>query len=169
MKVSNLNDLVGGVMEVSLEKATEKDAQTILDIQVEAFLPLLTKYKDYETNPANEKIERVITRINRPNGGFYKIVVDSLTIGAICVYWKNDVEFWISPMFILPAYQGNGIAQKAITLMEDMFPQATSWELATILEEERNGYLYEKMGYTKTGMSKKINDHSTLIFYKKGC
>jgi len=154
-------------MEVRLEKATNIDAQSIFDIQVKAFMPLLDKYKDYETNPSNETIERVITRINRPDGGFYKILADDQLVGAICVFWKEDVQFWISPMFILPTYQGKGIAQKAIILIEEMFLQANTWELATILEEERNCYLYEKMGYNKTGVSKKLNDNSTLIFYKK--
>lgn len=156
-------------MEVWLEKATENDAQIIFDIQVRAFMPLLSKYKDYETNPANETIERVITRINNPKGVFYKILADDKIIGAIYVYWKEEVQFWISPMFILPSYQGKGIAQRAITLIEEMFPQATTWELATILEEERNCYLYEKMGYNKTGVSKKLNENTTLIFYKKVC
>lgn len=156
-------------MNVRLEKATHNDAKSIFDIQVKAFMPLLEKYKDYETNPANETIERVISRINKPNGGFYKILADNKFVGAICVFWKKDVQFWISPMFILPTYQGKGIAQKAITLIEEMFPQATTWELATILEEERNCYLYEKMGYNKTGVSKRLNDNTTLIFYKKVC
>lgn len=156
-------------MEVRLEKATEHDAQAIFDIQVKAFLPLLDRYKDYDTNPANETIERVIKRILRPDGGFYKIYADDQLVGAICIYWKEKVEFWISPMFILPSYQGKGIAQKAIILAEELFPQAQTWELATILEEERNCYLYEKMGYNKTGVSKKLNDNATLIFYKKVC
>lgn len=73
----------------------------------------------------------------------------------------------ISPMFILPSYQGKGVAQKAITLIEDLFPQANTSELATILEGERNCYLYEKMGYNKTGVSKKLYDNATLIFYKR--
>lgn len=70
-------------------------------------------------------------------------------------------------MFILPAYQGKRIAQQAITLIEEMFPQATTWELAALLEEKRNCYLYEKMGYNKTKISKKLNDSATLVFYKK--
>ncbi len=156
-------------MDIRLEKATNADAQIIFDIQVKAFVPLLEKYKDYNTNPANETIERVITRINNPNGGFYKILVDNILVGAISVFWKEEVQFSISPMFILPQYQGKGIAQKAITLVEEMFPKAISWELATILEEKRNCYLYEKMGYIKTGVNKKLNENTTLIFYKKVC
>lgn len=156
-------------MEVSLTKATDDDAKLIFDIQVEAFMPLLDKYKDYETNPANEFIKKVTTRINNPNGGFYKILADNTLVGAISIYWREEVQFWISPMFILPSNQGKGIAQKAITLIEEMFPQATTWELATILEEKRNCHLYEKMGYIKTGVNQKLNDNATLDFYKKLC
>jgi GNAT superfamily N-acetyltransferase len=131
-------------------------------------MPLLEKYKDYDTNPANETIDKVFTRINNPNGGFYKILVDNVFVGAVCVVWKESVH-WISPMFILPEYQGKGMAQKAIISVEKMFIKATSWELATILEEERNCYLYEKMGYIKTGVNKKLYKNTTLIFYKKDC
>jgi len=154
-------------MEVRLEKATDTDAPSIFAIQVKAFLPLLDKYKDEKTNPANETIKKVIARINRTDGGFYKIIADNMLVGAICCYWKEDIHFWISPMFILPSYQGKGIAQKAMHAMEETFPQAVTWELATLLEERRNCYLYEKMGYRKTGVSKKLNDNATLVFYKK--
>lgn len=78
-------------MEVRLIKATDNDAQSIFNIQVEAFIPLLDKYKDYDINPANESIDRVLTRINRPDGGFYKILADDKLVGAICVFWKEDV------------------------------------------------------------------------------
>lgn len=156
-------------MKVSLIKATEYDAESIFHMQVKAFTPLLKRYKDYDINPANETIDKVIQRINNPNGAFYKIVADDEVVGAICIFWKENVHFWISPMFILPSYQGNGIAQKALILIEKMFPEACSWELATILEEERNCYLYEKIGYQQTEVNKKINEHTTLVFYKKTC
>ncbi|MDX8361597.1 GNAT family N-acetyltransferase [Cytobacillus sp. IB215316] len=154
-------------MEPKLVIATKADAQAIFDIQVAAFTPLLQKYKDYETNPANEKIDRVITRITDPNRKFYKIIVNQTLIGGICIYSKEETRFWISPMFILPSYQGNGLAQKTLQLIEQMYPQAKSWELLTILEEKRNCYLYEKMGYTKIGLHKKINDNLTLVYYKR--
>lgn len=155
-------------MEITLKRAIDFDAESIFNIQVEAFMPLLEKYKDYKTNPANETIEKVIARINNPTGGLYKILVDNILVGAICVFWKEKTpQFWISPMFILPNYQGKGIAQKVLVLIEKMFPQATSWELATILEEERNCYLCEKIGYIKTGLKKKLNDNTTLVYYQK--
>ena len=60
-----------------------------------------------------------------------------------------------------------GIAQKVLILIEEMFPEARSFELATILEEERNCFLYEKMGYKRTEVTKKLNDKTTLIYYKR--
>ncbi|MGC4379306.1 GNAT family N-acetyltransferase [Fictibacillus sp. Mic-4] len=155
-------------MDIRLEKATKTDAEAIFDIQVKAFKPLLEKYKDYDTNPANETIERVRTRINHPNGGFYKILFDDVLVGAICVFWREETQFWISPMFILPEYQGKGIAQKALRLLEELFPQATTWELRTILEEKRNCYLYEKMGYKQLeNWKQSLNEKATLVHYKK--
>lgn len=153
--------------KVRLEIATVKDAEKLFEMQVKAFTPLMEKYKDYVINPANENLERVFTRITNPNGVFYKFMLGTKFVGAICVLWKEDVQFWISPMFILPEYQGRGIAKKAILLAEERFPQAMSWELATILEEKRNCKLYEKMGYVHTGEKRRINEHTTLVFYKK--
>lgn len=155
-------------MEIKLEKATEIDAKVIFQMQIDSFSPLLNKYKDYETNPANESVEKTISRINNTDGGYYKIKVDSDLVGAICISHKEEKSrFWISPMFILPNYQGRGIAQNILTLIEGMFLEAISWELATILEEERNCFLYEKIDYKRTEVIKKLNDKTTLIYYKK--
>ena len=155
------------VIEINLEKAIESDAQAIFDIQVRAFTPLLETYQDFKTSPATETVDRTMTRINNPSGEFYKIMLNNKLVGAICVFWKEKFQFWISPMFILPEYQGQGIAQKSIVIVEEMFPHATTWELATIQEEKGNCYLYEKMGFVKTGIIKKLNGRTTLVFYKK--
>ncbi|WP_448162463.1 GNAT family N-acetyltransferase [Bacillus mobilis] len=155
-------------MEISLKKATENDAAVLFQMQKDSFNPLLNKYKDYNTNPANEFIEKTILRINNPSSNYYKIIIDSNLVGAICISQKEiPYKFWISPMFIHPNYQGKGVAQKVLILIEEMFPEARSFELATILEEERNCFLYEKMGYKRTEVIKKLNDKTTLIYYKK--
>ncbi len=154
-------------MKITLEKATESDASVLFQMQIDSFSPLLNKYKDYETNPANESIEKTILRINNPSSNYYKMIIDSNLVGAICISKKEiPYKFWISPMFIHPNYQGKGIAQQVLILIEEMFPEARSFELATILEE-RNCFLYEKMGYKRTEVTKKLNDKTTLIYYKK--
>jgi RimJ/RimL family protein N-acetyltransferase len=155
-------------MDITLVKAEEKDAGSLLAIQREAFMPLLEKYKDYDTNPAAEDIEKVYKRLNNRNGVFYKILFNNQLVGAINIIWREGQAIYkISPMFILPEYQGMGIAQESIKIAEGYYPQAVRWELATIKEEEGNCHLYEKMGYVRTGEIRKLNENTTLLFYKK--
>lgn len=155
-------------MDITLVKAEEKDAADLLAIQREAFMPLLEKYKDFDTNPAAEDIEKVFKRLNNRNGVFYKILFNNQLVGAINILWREaEAVYKISPMFILPEYQGMGIAQESIKTAEGYYPQAKSWELATIKEEEGNCHLYEKMGYVQTGELRKLNENTTLLFYKK--
>ncbi|MBB6452671.1 GNAT superfamily N-acetyltransferase [Salirhabdus euzebyi] len=157
-------------MIIQIVKAFDSDAPSIFEMQQRTFNPLLEKYQDYDINPANEKIDKVVRRINHPKGGVYKILVDDIFAGAICMYWKQErLAYWISPMFISPDFQGKGIAQKSILLFEEMFPNIKTWELATIVEEKRNCYLYEKMGYKQTGEYRKVNENTTLVYYKKVC
>jgi hypothetical protein len=39
--------------------------------------------------------------------------------------------------------------------------------LDTILQEAGNCYLYEKLGYKKTGKTEKINDKMDIVYYEK--
>ncbi|PZT54713.1 GNAT family acetyltransferase [Paenibacillus silvae] len=48
-----------------------------------------------------------------------------------------------------------------------MYNDVAVWELATILQERGNCYLYEKLGYQQTGETKEINDKMTIVFYEK--
>ncbi|RDB34159.1 GNAT family N-acetyltransferase [Exiguobacterium sp. RIT594] len=154
-------------MNIRLEQATDLDAQAIFDLQVAAFLPLLETYQDYATNPANETIDRVYQRINYPNGRFFKIIAEDRLVGAICILWKEDIHFRISPIFLAPNAQGNGFAQQAMRLAEARYPQAETWELSSLLEETKTCQLYEKMGYVETCVRKPLNDNATLIHYQK--
>lgn len=56
-----------------------------------------------------------------------------------------------------------------IRLVEAIYPNATRWELDTILQEEKLCYLYEKMGYKKTGQTEEIKKGMDLVFYAKEC
>ncbi len=155
-------------MRIELVKATENNAEEIWAMQKEAFAELLNKYQDFDTNPGNEPLEKVMTRLNQPFTYFYFIVLNGKKIGAIRVVDKksdNEVKH-ISPLFIMPKYRNCGYAQEAIILAEQIHG-CCDWEIDTILQEATNCRLYEKMGYRKTGKIKKINSNLTLIYYKK--
>ena len=153
---------------MKLVKADKSDLETILQMQTEAFMPMLQKYRDYETSPANEKYEDILFRFNQPQTTYYIIEVDSHKVGVIRIVDFDDesTRKRISPIFIMSEYRNNGYAQQAIAEAERLHG-STYWSLDTILQEQGNCYLYEKLGYKKTGKTEIINDRLTLVFYEK--
>ncbi|WP_416143681.1 GNAT family N-acetyltransferase [Planococcus koreensis] len=154
-------------MKVTLKKATASDAAALLAMQKKAFWPLLEKYQDYGTSPAMETIERTQKRIADPSGGFFKIVADGNWAGAMCIRHGKEGAMWVGPIFVDSAFQGKGIAQHAMKKAENLFRGESIWKLSTLLEEQGNCYLYEKLGYVECGSRVPINDKATLIYYEK--
>lgn len=155
-------------MEVKLLRANVSDAKEIHTMQIESFKELLEKYQDFDTNPGNESVERVEARLKQDFTFYYFICIGQQKVGAIRIVDKKEVgsNKRISPLFVLPEFQGKGIAQEAIRLCEEMHGNG-NWELETILQEPKNCHLYEKMGYRQTGKIEVINERLTLIFYEK--
>lgn len=155
-------------MEIELIRAGVADAREIHAMQIEAFRELLDKYRDYDTSPGCEAVEKVEARLRQDYTYYYFICREGRKVGAVRVVDKQEEgkNKRISPIFILPRFQGQGIAQKAILQCEKIHG-AAKWELATILQEEKNCYLYEKMGYARTRETQAVNDRLTLVFYTK--
>lgn len=154
-------------MGISLMKAQLSDCEEIHKMQVLAFQQLLEKYHDYGTNPAAESIEKIVDRMNQEVTDYYFIRLDDKNIGAIRIVRLKDNICRISPIFILPEYQGKGYAQDTIKGVEELYPQAQGWELDTIKQERKLCYLYEKLGYQATGKEEKLQENMTIIYYTK--
>ena len=152
---------------ISLRKATMTDCEQIHKMQAESFSALLDKYKDYSTNPAAEPAERIKQKMAQEFTDYYFISVNNSDIGAIRIMRLSANICRISPMFILPQYQGAGYAQQTILKVESLYPQAKRWELDTIKQESKLCYFYEKMGYVATGKEEIIQDDMTIILYSK--
>ncbi|WP_391117365.1 GNAT family N-acetyltransferase [Psychrobacillus sp. L3] len=150
---------------ISLKKAAQQDTEALFELQKKVFTPLYEKYEDHETSPVFQTLERFKERLN--TGDFYKIMYANSLVGSVHVYAKSSGVMRLHMINILEDYQGKGIAQQVIARLESMYPEAVKWELDTILEEERNCYLYEKMGYIRTKDRWKINDKMTLVHYVK--
>ena len=155
-------------MEVNLLRATIADAKELHAMQVESFSELLEKYQDFDISPASENADRVEARLRQKFTYYYFICVGSKKAGAIRIIDEKEPgkNKRISPIFVLPEFQRQGIAQKAIRLCEEMHG-SKNWELDTILQEPGNCHLYEKMGYRQTGKTEVINERLTLVFYEK--
>lgn len=151
---------------VGLVKAKRKDARQIQKMQVEAFMPLYEIYRD-DGSPALEALPVVCAKMEQEGSAYYLIQYDGRSVGAVRVIGLGEARCRIAPLFILPQYQNKGVAQMAMTLVEEMYTDIKVWELDTILQEQGNCYFYEKLGYKRTGWSKTINERMTLIGYEK--
>ena len=155
-------------MKIRLIKAGFDDLNTILQMQREAFSELYEKYQDTQTSPAAEKYENILFRFNQPETTYYFITANDERVGVIRIVDNKDgtARKRISPIFIMREYRGRGYAQQAIIEAERIHGEH-NWKLDTILQEKGNCYLYEKMGYHRTGKTEVINERMTIVFYEK--
>lgn len=150
-----------------LVRAGLKDCDAIWKMQIEAFADLLDKYQDYETSPGNETKEKIESKLLQNVTYFYYIFEDDDLVGAVRVVDKKDESRKrIAPIFIMKEYRNRGLAQKVFVEIEKIHG-CDNWKLDTILQETGNCHLYEKVGYTKTGVVEKINDKMDIVYYEK--
>lgn len=154
-------------MSVEIIKAKLQDLQLLYAIQIASFKPLLEKYKDYDMSPGNETMEQILRKYNQDFTTYWLIKRNNKVVGGVRIISKGNGCCRVSPIFILPLEQGKGIAQKTFRLLEEFYQDSTKWELDTILEERGNCYLYEKLGYKKTGKIEIIKDGMTIVYYEK--
>lgn len=155
---------------VALEPVRDEELRQLYDMQIQSFMPLYEKYQD-AGSPAVEAFERIQARAAAAGRQYYFILKDGARIGGVNVAVRADAEghtvHWISPLFILPRYQGQGIGWAAIQHVFRLYPDAVCWRLDTILQEAGNCHLYEKCGFVRIGEPRPVNDRMTLVDYER--
>ena len=150
-----------------LVRANVSDCEKIWSMQIEAFADLLAKYRDYETSPGNEPKERIRAKLLDEFTFFYFIHYENDIVGAVRVVdRKNGDRKRIAPIFIMKRFRNKGLAQKTFEEIEKIHG-SNNWMLDTILQEEGNCYLYEKLGYKRTGKIENINERMDIVYYEK--
>ncbi len=154
-------------MSVILKKADREDMHDMWEMQVEAFKGLLEKYHDYDMSPATESYERILEKYDLAGTTYYFIVADGVNVGGIRIIdKKNGERKRISPLWIMPEFRNKGLAQEAIVEAERIYGD-DNWKLDTILQEEGNLHLYEKLGYKRTGEVHKISELMDIVYFEK--
>ena len=150
-----------------LVRASVSDCEKIWSLQIEAFADLLAKYQDYETSPGNEPKENIQAKLLDEFTFFYFIYLEDEIAGAVRVVdRKNGNRKRIAPIFIMKKFRNRGLAQKTFEEIERIHG-SNHWMLDTILQEEGNCYLYEKLGYKRTGKIEHINERMDIVYYEK--
>ena len=150
-----------------LVRANVNDCEKIWSLQIEAFADLLAKYQDFETSPGNESKESIQSKLMDEFTFFYFIYHEDDIAGAVRVVdRKNGNRKRIAPIFIVKKHRNRGLAQKTFEEIEKLHG-SNDWMLDTILQEEGNCYLYEKLGYKRTGRIENINERMDIVYYEK--
>lgn len=150
-----------------LVRADVNDCDKIWKMQIKAFSDLLEKYQDYETSPGNEAKERIEAKLSQEFTYFYYIFNGDDLVGAIRVVDQKDgSRKRVAPIFIMKEFRNRGLAQKTLEEVEKIHGN-DNWKLDTILQEEGNCHLYEKLGYKRTGLVEKVNERMDIVYYEK--
>lgn len=94
---------------VQLVLAQRSDAQLIHGLKREAFMPLYEIYRDDETSPVMDTVDKVVCQLAQEDTDYWLIVYEGRMVGGVRVVRKKDANL-ISPMFVLPEEQNKGIA-----------------------------------------------------------
>ena len=115
-----------------------------------------------------ERKEITLQKYTRTGTKGYIFYKNEVPVGAVRIsfdFGTNSAR--VSALGVLPQYQGQGIAREALLEIERIHSDIVKWCLDTILQEEGNCHLYEKIGYKRTGRIEDINDKMTLVYYEK--
>lgn len=151
---------------VELKRCEIEDAKEIFDMQVLAFADLLAKYQDNDTNPGAEELGDTVKRLNDKRTHYFWIVADGQKSGILRIK-KDSGICVIKNIFLKKELRGKGYATQAIKKAEELFDDAVSWELETILEETELCEFYENLGFKRTGKLSEVKPGMTIVYYSK--
>ena len=157
-----------GVVIMKIIEFKANDIDTVFEIQQAAYKPLYEKYHDDDTNPYMERKEITLQKYTRTGTKGYIFYKDDVPVGSVRINLDSEnSSARVSALGVMPKYQGQGIARKALLEIERIHSDVEKWCLDTILQEEGNCHLYEKIGYKRTGKVERINEKMTLVYYEK--
>ena len=150
---------------VELVLIKEDEIKEAYKMHRKGFLPTFFKYYD-GINPIFESYGKFKCFYNNPDLHMFWIISGGQKVGEIWVGIRDD-KAKLARLFVLEKFQNRGIAQQAIRVAENLFPDYKQWLLNTIKEEKNNCHLYEKLGYISCGVERRINKRMTIIEYEK--
>lgn len=161
------------MIEVRLTKPEE--APVLAEIQRRAFEPLYERYHD-EGNPCLRGEEDVLRRLNSPVYRYFTILDDDAIVGGVLYRCAGQTpageelgsgRIYLQRVYVEPALQGKGIAQKAILLCEAKMPE---WKYCSVdfpEDLEKNRRCYERAGFEDTGIRVEVQPGLTLAYFEK--
>lgn len=120
------------------------DLPVILDLQKLCYRENAERYGDYAIPPLVQTISELETEFR---DGVILKAVDGLEIVGSVRACERDKTCYIGRLIVHPDYQNRGIGTKLMVEIERIFPECDRFELFTGHRDEKNLYLYGKLGY----------------------
>ena len=125
-------------------KAESGDLAEILELQKLCYQENARRYNDFKMQPLTQTLKDVEAEFRR--GVVLKAVESGSIIGSIRAY-EEAGACHIGKVIVHPGRQNIGIGTKLIEEIEAAFPDVFQYELFTGYKDEKNIYLYGKLGY----------------------
>jgi GNAT superfamily N-acetyltransferase len=84
-------------------------------------------------------------------GEYYKVVLDSRTIGGVIVFRKGVRAYEVGRIFIGPPHQNQGIGKQVFEFLWETYPLAKRWTLGTPKWNARTRHFYARVGFEEVG------------------
>lgn len=153
-------------MNVTFERATPADAETLVRLQIAAFHDDARLYPGVEPGgpPGYDSVEVMLRKIAEDE--CYKIVADGQIVGGMIVNRYGDDHCHLDVLQIDPAYHSLGIGTRAMQFLHQTYPAAL-WTLDTPVYALRNQHFYEKLGYVKVGEHQPPDDIALFAYERR--
>ena len=118
----------GGCEVIHLQKVGAEHGKELFEMRKRAFLPLLERYQDYDTNPAAESWEK-FQRFFLESSDNYLICLGELPVGALRVVQLAEGEYRLSPISVLPEYRATVMPNRPSEKWKSCIPRqkAGAW------------------------------------------
>jgi ribosomal protein S18 acetylase RimI-like enzyme len=149
-------------MNACIVEARKEDLPEILSLQKQAFREAVERYKDPNLPPLRQSLPEIEREFSR--GRFLVALVDGKIVGSVRAN-EQDGTCYVGKLVVDPNFQNQGIGTRLMEAIEASFPQTPRIKIFTGFRDEKNLYLYKKLGYCVVGEGK--SDTLNLVYMKK--
>jgi GNAT superfamily N-acetyltransferase len=139
------------------------DLAQILELQKMCYNETGFRYNDFNIPPLVQTLQQLENEFNQS----LILISTELSgiIGSIRAFQKDETCY-IGRVIVHPNHQNKGIGSKLMASIESKFPNVKRFELFTGSRDEKNLYLYNKLGY-KQFKQEEIRKDFAMVYLEK--
>jgi ribosomal protein S18 acetylase RimI-like enzyme len=131
-------------VDIIIERATVKDAEAILQLQVLAYQQEAAIYNNYEIPPLLQSLRNLKGEFQTHT--FLIARLHHEIVGSVRALCRNG-RCHIGRLIVHPCQQHRGLGSRLMVAIEAAFPEVQYYELFTGHRSEGNLRLYNRLGY----------------------